>query len=208
MKCTLISLLVASCVLWLGTLSHAALLNRGDDGEFFYDDQTCLYWYDPSSFAGRTIDEINTFVSTHSTWKWADRERLMSLSSGALGPDPDATSFRDVLGVETYTDESLYYWIGFIDPQDAPVAVCLGWDSRAVGISMAMELYSSLEDDENDPALTPVPVISGTILHGAWLYSESDPLGQTAPVPEPSTVFLIGTGLVCLAGAMKKFGRK
>ncbi|MBT8489647.1 MAG: PEP-CTERM sorting domain-containing protein [Deltaproteobacteria bacterium] len=197
----LLFMFAVNCMLCTGTLLHADLLDYGADRAMFYDDETRLYWYDPGTFAGRTQDEIDAFVHEHSIWNWAGHDQLLDLV-GSMSV-ANSSLLTDVLGSQTYTADSFYYWVGFIEPQDA-VAARIGWYAGAADIQM----FAALNDDPDSGDDTPVPVISGTILHGAWLYSENDPLEYTAPVPEPSTIFLIGTGMIGFAGAMRKFGRK
>ena len=198
-KRLLILLLVVNCVFFIGTLLHADLFDCGEDGELFYDSQTRLYWYDPGTFAGWTQDKIDAFIHEHTLWNWAGHDQMLDLA-GVISAG-SCSSLTDVLGAETYTYDSFYCWVGFIDPQDTYVAVGIGSDWDSAGI----QLYISFD---HDPGKEDDTFISGTILNGAWLYSMSDPLEYTAPVPEPSTIFLIGTGLIGLAGVMRKFGKK
>ncbi len=193
MKKFLLFLFGVICVLFTGTLLHADLLDYGVDGALFHDSKTGLYWYDPGTFTGWTLDEIDTFVHNYSLWNWAGNDQMEYLV-GSMAAD-SGSSLTDVLGDETYTSDSLCYWVGFIDPKDTYAAEGIGSVAGLTGI----QLYTTLQDDS---------VISGTILCGAWLYSKSDPLEYTAPVPEPSTIFLIGSGLIGFAGVIRKFGKK
>jgi hypothetical protein len=194
-----------SCILFFISQSNAALINWGGSGEYFYDQEADLYWYDPGVFSGWTWEDINAFVENSQSWRLAGPDEIAGLH-GALAAS-DGVIIPNILGDFTYTTEFWSYWIGFMNPDSSTVAARLGWNMGATGTASEIELYTSIEDVQANNSVTSAQMITGAILSGAWLYSEDDPLGQTAPVPEPSTIFLIGAGLVGVAGAMKKYRR-
>jgi hypothetical protein len=205
-KKVLSALFAVSCIVFFISQSNAALINCGDSGEYFYDQEADLYWYDPGVFSGWTIEDVNAYVENSQAWRWAGPDEIAGLC-GALTVREGAF-LTDILGVSTYTTVSWCYWIGFMNPDGSTVAARLGWNMGTTGTASEIELYTSIEDVQTNNSVTSAQIINGAILCGAWLYSEDDPLGQTAPVPEPSTIFLIGTGLVGVAGVMRKYRRQ
>ena len=196
------ALIFALCLVCLGGQVCAACIDWGENREFFHDESTGLYWYDPGTFAGWSPDQIDTFIKNNPWWHWACQEQISDLYA-ALSVE-DSRFQPDILGRQTYSTGSSTYWAGFMSPDDPFVAVEFGWTGLTVNDTVSLQFYTTLKDDPDDENDNPIPVISGTVLHGAWLYSVDDPLSQTAPVPEPSTIFLIGTGLIGVAGFMRK----
>jgi len=50
--------------------AHAELRDWGPEGEYFYDTDTGLYWWDPAEFVGWSYSDINAFVTASPIWKW------------------------------------------------------------------------------------------------------------------------------------------
>ena len=58
---------------------HAELRDWGDEGEYFHDTDTGLYWWDPAEFVGWSYNEINAFITANPTWKWATSDEIDAL---------------------------------------------------------------------------------------------------------------------------------
>ena len=44
---------------------HAELIDWGSEGEYFYDTDTGLYWWDPAEFVGWSYSDIDDFVTAN-----------------------------------------------------------------------------------------------------------------------------------------------
>jgi len=187
---------------------NAALIDKGSNGELFFDDVSGLYWYDPVTFAGWTVDELELFLSIHTLWKKAGVSEISALVCSLREMEPDGTSAACIMGAPTCRLEGIRScWYGFIDPADGFAAAGMFLDEGPSASNVSMELYYRLEGFPMRDCSESEQGIPGAIVLGAWLYTQSDPLRQTAPVPEPSTLLLIGTGLIGAAGIMRKSGR-
>lgn len=187
---------------------NAALIDKGRSGELFFDDVSGSYWYDPVTFAGWTVDELELFLSINTLWKKAGVSEISALVCSLREMGTDGTSAACIMGAPTCRLEGIRScWCGFIDPADGFAAAGVILDEGPSASNVSMELYYRLDGVPVADGGSCEQALTGAIVLGAWLYTQSDPLRQTAPVPEPSTLLLIGTGLIGAAGIMRKSER-
>lgn len=135
--------------------TDAHLHDYGPEGQFFYDAETELYWYDPDQFVGVPRNEIDLFVQQNPIWNWATELQIDALSGKA---SHDGSPLTTIMGASQSTflngDER---WIGYYDQSSQPN----GWFVETSDDLRRLDNASSLQNIE-------------TRNPGAWLVSQSD----------------------------------
>ncbi len=126
------------------------------------------------------------------------------LSATVIGPTGDFATYL--------SSGDAVFFNGFVfDPAPTPVADPL-WEVK--GFTFVLESIIVSFRDANNLVLDGIGTLSGNGFDetaGRWSMSIDDysqsfgfSSGTAAPVPEPATLFLIGTGLVGIAGVSRK----
>ena len=174
-----------------------------------YDDLTSLYWYNNiSEFSGGTggVDRALPWITTNyyglTTWHLASVTELNSLVAGITAADfpkyfapTNAGNFgygnyRD-LGIGNYK-----YWVGGTDSYSTIPGTSIPYalDVFAVRIDYSLNDLAQLTPLSMDYSLQNGTQWIRLEEVGAWVTAEG-----SAPVPEPSTLFLICTGMAGFA---------
>lgn len=129
-----------------------------NDGIYFYDMGTDLYWYDPGEFHGFPRVDVETWLSTHPAWRWATESEVF----GLLGKSTmDGQPLELTLGDRTASHTSGGpRWIGFFD---------------GTGLIDGLLIQSDIEPGFDILNTGSTQANAGAFGAGAWLVSETDP---------------------------------
>ena len=99
---------------------HAELRDWGPDGQYFYDTDTGLYWWDPAEFVGWSYSDINAFVTASAIWKRASSDEIDALVGKSSEEGVPLTEVMDPYQFQTgaLVDGIWYYgfrWIGYFE---------------------------------------------------------------------------------------------
>lgn len=174
---TIIPLLGLCVGTLLATPSSAALIDHGAAGDYFYDTNSGLYWFDPAHFVGQTRAEMDLFAATSKDWDWATSDEIEALEQQST---VGGVSLESVMGARQYTlGGGGPRWLGYYAETGQPD----GWIAQAADTTDTISSAGFQFDAASFP---------GTVGVGGWMVSRVD------PVPEPTTITLAALGLLGL----------
>lgn len=134
------------------------LVNVGDNGEYFRDLGTGLYWCDPATFVGSTREQVDAWILAHADWRWATAPEVFALLGKAAVGDG---LLIDVLGDSQFTiGGGGPRWIGYYDQTTQP-------DGLLLESSYAPSFHLVTGGGTQGGVAAWIP--------GAWVVSEADP---------------------------------
>lgn len=137
----------------------ADLVDHGAHGEFFYDQSTGLYWFDPAAWVDAGRPTVDTFVTRAPLWAWATSAQVEALVGQTAA---EGFTLEAVMGPRQFTAGADWpRWIGFHASADQPD----GW------------LLQSTDNDSLDTSGSQSNAAAWDA--GAWLVAAEDP--TTAP---------------------------
>jgi hypothetical protein len=154
-------LLIVLTLLTLASTATAGLLDDlGDGGEYFHDDATGLFWFDPAVFLGWTRSDVETFSDLSSVWSLATGAQVDALVGSGV---PWTFTLEEVMGPrqDTITGGGPR-WVGFC-AETSPDGWLLQSDTEPYDSITGSSSQGSTESFE----------------HGAWMVAAVDP--RTAP---------------------------
>ncbi len=139
-----------------GPEARAALIDHGASGEYFLQESTGLFWFDPAEWFDTPRADVQAFVDGTTRWRWATSAEI-----GALVGEPAAEgTLQDVMGERSRSlTGNASRWHGFYAELDPS-----GWlvqDAVADGTVLASSGFQGgVENLQNA---------------GAWLVADVDP---------------------------------
>jgi len=129
-----------------------------DEGTYFHDLETDLYWCDPSMFFGYTRPDVEGWLATHTAWSWATDQQVYNL----LGKTSvDGSAIEDVFGTRSMTvTGNRPRWVGYFVMD---------------GIVNGLLLQADLEPNHTIVTTASTQPGAQNFNPGAWLVSDSDP---------------------------------
>lgn len=158
----------------------AELQNLGENGEYFYDTDSGLYWWDPEKFQGWPYEDIEEFLDKNPFWKWANSDEI----DGLVGKSSEGSiPLNQIMGQQQfntgYLVNGIWYsgfrWIGYYDntPENPD-----GW--------LVQTYFDAGPPVENDLTTLGESGFQNYVdawPHGAWLNSYINPLSQSIDSP-------------------------
>ena len=171
------------------------------DGATVYDENTGWYWArDLSAFTTMTYSEkisainetilLNANNITYDHFHMATHQEMVALWANST-TDIISTFMPSYEGSDSTYDYSIYYY-GVYDQ----IAGLSSHEGAGIYETPSQTYNPGLDYHSFPDYITP-----SAFLIGAWAVTNSN--APPAPVPEPATIFLIGTGIVGLLGAKK-----
>lgn len=134
------------------------LANLGDDGAYFHDLATDLYWCDPATFVGQTREQVVDWLAAHTDWRWATATEIYTLLGKMSADDGLLTA---VLGASQFTiGNGGPRWIGYYAQATEPDGVLL-----ESNYTPSFHLLTGAGTQGGVASWNP----------GAWVVSEVDP---------------------------------
>lgn len=134
------------------------LENAGDDGEFFLDHATGLFWCDPERFVGMTRGEVETWLAGHPGWRWATAAEVYRLGCRLTVGNVELEA---VLGApQFWATDNRPRWLGYYAQESQPDGILL-----QCGYGPPHILATQIGTQGSVAAWNP----------GAWVVTEDDP---------------------------------
>ena len=89
-----LSIVILALFLSFSSKANATLFDYGNTGQYFFDDITNLYWYDPIEFSGWTRLQVDQFIIVNSNWEYGSLTDIKNFVSnyGVSNPQTDVLS--------------------------------------------------------------------------------------------------------------------
>ena len=218
MKKTIHTLLLLFTMLLVWTSAWAVTIDRKD-------------WLQPADLTGLSWNELDTMFNADGTWNginvtnlddayfngviWASRDEVIAMFESALSititPDELYTQ-ADSDWAPLFTSESMFNTTGNPFPEDDNLVYVWAWTRGSYhtiyGVDQAFAPYiydntcETSEDLINPRYSYPVGTFDEAL--GAWLYKDITSTDPHHSTPEPTTLILLGTGLISFAGLSRK----
>jgi len=129
-----------------------------DDGMYFHDQSTNLYWYDPAEFFSFTRPDVEGWLTANTDWRWATEAEVF----GLLGKCTiNGNPMEEVMGTRSSTLASGGpRWVGYYIMD---------------GIVNGLLLQADIAPDFYIIVTGSTQANAGAFNPGAWLVSDIDP---------------------------------
>lgn len=141
------------------------LVDLGDDGAYFHDASSGLFWSDPGRFVGMTRDEVAAWLSANPAWRWATAEEVHGLVGKMSAGDVPLT---EILGdPQLLVGAGEPRWLGFYAQSAQPDGILLEANTEP-----HFHIVTTSGTQTSAQAWNP----------GAWVVRTSDPtpVGETS----------------------------
>lgn len=139
----------------LAAPAAAELVNHGAHGEFFFDEDTGLYWFDPAAWVDVGRTNVSFFGAKAWFWGWASSYQIDALVGKTAA---EGFTLEEIMGARQFTAGSDWpRWIGYHADSEQPD----GW------------LLESADNDSID--LSGGQSNCAAWNPGAWLIATTDP---------------------------------
>ena len=194
-KVLFICLCVMVIILNLAPTANAVLQDYWDsNGNYFYDTETSLYWFDPVSFVGQSRNEVDSFITSSSIWTWASSTEIDALSGKS---SEGGVPLTDIMGAHQFQTTSTFdggkgsRWIGYYEFAGQPNGWAIQTDLIPTDLSTLDQSGWQYNVEEWN--------------HGAWVKTSVNIAPPVVPEPVSSTLFIVGGATLGFRRFRKKF---